>query len=207
MNWNPAIPGHCASYNVAFVTIGVFNMITDLIIMLLPIPFLRRIQMAIGTKIGLIAIFSIGLFVTAITIIRINVLLNVDFTDLSYSMHHAAFWSVAEPAVAIINCCIATLRPLLKLISPSRLWSSNKGDTEDRAGYSGSLSGRKPSKPKFGIEHDEYPLTCIEEEISTTSLTKAPDNRQESQPAKIEMNGLGRTGDGHRTAEATQSVP
>lgn len=61
MNWNPAIPGHCASYNVAFVTIGIFNMITDLIIMLLPIPFLRKIQMAIGIKIGLVAIFSIGL--------------------------------------------------------------------------------------------------------------------------------------------------
>ena len=61
MNWNPAIPGHCASYNVAFVTIGIFNMITDLIIMLLPIPFLRTIQMAIGIKVGLVAIFSIGL--------------------------------------------------------------------------------------------------------------------------------------------------
>ena len=128
--------------------------------------------------------------VTAITIIRINVLLNVDFTDLSYSMHHAAFWSVAEPAVAIINCCIATLRPLLKLISPSRLWSSNKGDTEERAGYSGSSSGRKPSKPKFGIEHDEYPLTCIEEEMSTASLTKTPDNSQESQAARNATNGL-----------------
>lgn len=60
-NWNPTIRGgHCASYNVAFVTIGIFNMITDLIIMLLPIPFLRKIQMAMGTKIGLAAIFSIG---------------------------------------------------------------------------------------------------------------------------------------------------
>ena len=58
MNWNPTIPGHCASYNVAFVTIGIFNMITDLIIMLLPIPFLRKIQMAIGIKIGLVAKYN-----------------------------------------------------------------------------------------------------------------------------------------------------
>jgi hypothetical protein len=62
MNWNPTIPGgHCASYNVAFVTIGIFNMITDLIIMFLPIPFIRKLQMAIGTKLGLTAIFGIGL--------------------------------------------------------------------------------------------------------------------------------------------------
>jgi hypothetical protein len=62
MSWNPTIPGgHCASYNVAFSTIGVFNLISDLIIMLLPIPLLRNLQMAIGTKLGLIAIFGIGL--------------------------------------------------------------------------------------------------------------------------------------------------
>ena len=105
-------------------------------------------------------------------------------------MHHAAFWSVAEPAVAIINCCIATLSPLLKLISPSRLWSSNKGDTGERAKYSGSLSGRKPSKPKFGVEHDEYPLTRIEEELSTISSMKVSDNSQELQPARNETNSL-----------------
>ncbi|KAF2644592.1 integral membrane protein [Massarina eburnea CBS 473.64] len=172
MNWNPVIPGgHCASYNVAFVTIGIFNMITDLIIMLLPIPFIRKLQMAPGTKFGLVAIFAIGLFVTAITIIRINVLLNVDFTDLSYSMHDAAFWSVAEPAVAIINCCITTLRPLLKIVSPSRLWSSNKGSTVDRAGYgnSGNMDSRVKMRNKLGVEHDEYPLTCIEDGMGNSA--------------------------------------
>ncbi|KAH6625465.1 integral membrane protein, partial [Boeremia exigua] len=162
MNWNPSIPGgHCASYNIAFVTIGIFNMITDLIIMLLPIPFIRKIQMAVGTKIGLVAIFGIGLFVTAITIIRIVVLLHVDFTDISYSMHHAAFWSVAEPAIAIINCCIATLRPLLKIISPSRLWASKRGSTRENVDYSGSAAPDRRMKHKRDTQ-DEYPLTWID---------------------------------------------
>lgn len=108
---------------------------------------------------------------TAITIIRINVLLRIDFTDLPYSMHDAAFWSVAEPAVAIINCCIATLRPLLKLVSPSRLWSSNKGSTADRAGYSGNIDSKYKSRNKLGIEHDEYPLTRVEDEVTHTVTT------------------------------------
>ncbi|KAF2126486.1 integral membrane protein [Dothidotthia symphoricarpi CBS 119687] len=164
MNWNPTISdGHCASYNIAFVTIGIFNMITDLIIMLLPIPFIRKLQMAVGTKLGLAAIFGIGLFVTAITVIRINVLLNVDFTDLSYSMPDAVFWSVAEPAVAIINCCVATLRPLLKIISPSRLWSFSEGNATDRAGYSHGIDSRHKLRNQLAAEHDEYPLTCTED--------------------------------------------
>lgn len=112
--------------------------------------------------------------VTAITIIRINVLLHVDFTDLSYSMHDAAFWSVAEPAIAIINCCIATLRPLLKLISPARLWSSQKSNTADRAGYSVTKEASSGSrlKRKLGLDgmHDEYPLTRIEDGINNTTV-------------------------------------
>ncbi|KAH7062994.1 integral membrane protein [Paraphoma chrysanthemicola] len=172
MNWNPTIPGgHCGSYNVAFVTIGIFNMLTDLVIMLLPIPFIRKLPMAIGTKLGLIAIFGIGLFVTAISIIRITVLLNVDYTDLSYTMHDAVFWSVVEPAVAIINCCITTLRPLLKIVSPARLWNSNKG-TIDRAKYSGSIGSGHKLGNQLGLEPDEYPLRHIEDSITDTVVTR-----------------------------------
>jgi hypothetical protein len=106
--------------------------------------------------------------VTAITIVRINVLLNVDFDDLSYSMHDAAFWSVAEPAVAIINCCIATLRPIIKFISPTRLWTSNKGSSVGRVGHSGAVDSKTKVRNKFEEEHDEYPLTQVED--GTTSI-------------------------------------
>jgi hypothetical protein len=56
-NWNPFISGHCASYKVAFVTTGVFNAITDLIIIALPIPVISSLHLATATKIGLVAIF------------------------------------------------------------------------------------------------------------------------------------------------------
>jgi hypothetical protein len=186
MNWNPMIlGGRYASYNVAFATIGIFSMVTDLIIMLLPIPFIRKLQMATGTKLGLVAIVGIGLLcvplsralhffllvnsccsVTAIAIVRINVLLDIDFTDLSFSVHDAAFWSVVEPAIAITSCCIATLRPLLKLISPARLWSSNKFNTSYLVGYSGSIVSGNKLEVGIGVEHDEYLLTCVEHEAA-----------------------------------------
>jgi hypothetical protein len=110
--------------------------------------------------------------VTGITIIRINVLLHVDFTDLSYSMHDAAFWSVAEPAIAIINCCIATLRPLLSIISPSHLWSSNAQSEDHHTESSSDVKNKRPTRNELDIEHDEYPLTIVEGEITTT-ITRA----------------------------------
>ena len=61
-SWDPILsPTHCANSNVAFVTMGIFNMLSDLMIMLLPIPFIRKLQMTRAAKFGLIAIFGIGL--------------------------------------------------------------------------------------------------------------------------------------------------
>jgi hypothetical protein len=60
-NWNPLLPGHCASQNVAFSTIGAFNLVTDVMIMALPIRFIWKLQMSIGTKLALYGIFSLGI--------------------------------------------------------------------------------------------------------------------------------------------------
>jgi hypothetical protein len=176
-NWYPFIPGHCTSYKMAFVTTGVFNAITDLIIIALPIPVISSLHLATATKIGLIAIFAVGFLyvlvdlicsggqsshfhsVTAISIIRITVLLNIDFTDLTYAGHYAAFWSIVEPAVAIINCCVPLMRPLLKMVHPGGLWSSRKDSVEARRE---SEEGRSRTRRKGSIQLDEYPLTRIE---------------------------------------------
>lgn len=177
-NWNPFIPGHCASYKVAFVTTGVFNAITDLIIIALPIPVVSSLHLATATKIGLIAVFAVGFLyvpidlicssvqsshfysVTTISIIRITVLLNLDFADITYTGHYAAFWSIVEPAVAIINCCVPLMRSLLKMVSPGGLWSSRRDSDQLRGD---SHEERSRVRKKNSIQLDGYPLTRIED--------------------------------------------
>lgn len=60
-NWNPLLPGHCASQNVAFSTIGAFNLITDVMIMALPVRFIWKLQMSTATKMALFSIFGLGI--------------------------------------------------------------------------------------------------------------------------------------------------
>lgn len=124
MNWNPTISGgRCASYNVAFVTIGILNMITD--------PHCAFIRLFLSQDTDGIRNRDWSRCYLYIGLLRV-----LDHDELhsnlaspaaspreplfasTYSMNHAAFWSVAEPAVAINKCCIATLCPLLKLVSP-----------------------------------------------------------------------------------------
>ena len=61
-NWNPTLPeGGCGNRNAAFVVAGVLNMVTDFMVMLLPIPYIWKLQLPVGRKIGLSVAFSIGL--------------------------------------------------------------------------------------------------------------------------------------------------
>ncbi|KAJ5375244.1 hypothetical protein N7517_007250 [Penicillium concentricum] len=169
-NWNPTLPGHCASQNVAFSTIGAFNLLTDVMIMALPIRFVWKLQMSLATKLALIGIFGLGVFsnelhsISSITIIRILVLTTVDFTDLSYSMIWAAFWSVTEPALAIANSCAPMLRPILKAAFPS-LFSSVRAVYSTQPSTGPTLSKNSTAKRTYGIDEtdSEFPLTQLDQ--------------------------------------------
>ncbi|OQD82255.1 hypothetical protein PENANT_c022G01824 [Penicillium antarcticum] len=144
-NWNPTLPGHCGNQNVAFTTIGVFNLLTDVMIMILPIRFIWKLQMSIATKMALYSIFGLGIFISSITIIRIKVLTAVDFLDLPYSMIWAAFWSVTEPALATANGCAPMLRPILKAAFPS-LFNTAKAEYATQPASGPILSKSNTSK-------------------------------------------------------------
>ena len=61
-NWDSTIPGgHCANRNASYYAIGIIDVGTDIFIWLLPIPMVWNLQLPRGNKIGLTAIFGIGL--------------------------------------------------------------------------------------------------------------------------------------------------
>lgn len=61
INWSPFTPGVCGNRALAFVLLATFNIITDIGILVLPLPYIRALQMEAKKKWGLAAMFSIGL--------------------------------------------------------------------------------------------------------------------------------------------------
>jgi hypothetical protein len=59
--YNPALPGYCLKLAVLPYTTGVFNIISDFYILLLPLPFIWSLKMQTSRKLRLMAIFSVGL--------------------------------------------------------------------------------------------------------------------------------------------------
>ncbi|KAK7556160.1 hypothetical protein IWX49DRAFT_145043 [Phyllosticta citricarpa] len=133
-NWNASLPGRCGNRPIGFTIIGALNMVTDVVVILLPLPWVRRLQMPRRAKMGLYLMFGIGLFIAAVSIIRMRVLSTLNFADISHDMKQSCAWTFIETSVAVINSCIPMLRPLFsRFFHPT---PANSGADKSGSGFS-----------------------------------------------------------------------
>ncbi|EED13966.1 conserved hypothetical protein [Talaromyces stipitatus ATCC 10500] len=85
------------------------DVITDLLILSIPVLMLWNIRISIGKKLILLAVFSATILIMAVAIIR--VVINIDL-DRSVDISWLYFWSFIEMGTAIIISCIASFRQL-----------------------------------------------------------------------------------------------
>lgn len=60
-NWDTTVNGVCGDRNTVYVSAGALNVVTDFMVMGLPIPHIIALQLPARKKIGLIFMFSLGL--------------------------------------------------------------------------------------------------------------------------------------------------
>ena len=58
--WNQLLPGHCFNNDASFLATGIFNVISDFMILILPMPALWRLQVPLRKKVMMIAVFATG---------------------------------------------------------------------------------------------------------------------------------------------------
>ncbi|KAK4038797.1 hypothetical protein C8A01DRAFT_17137 [Parachaetomium inaequale] len=118
--------GVCGDQVASFIAIGAFNIISDVIILTLPLPTVWSLKISTPAKLGLTGVFLVGLVVSVIGVIRIVTLTQLDLTNLTSTMIWADFWSATEPNLAILcvslpmlgslwSRCVATRRGASKL--------------------------------------------------------------------------------------------
>jgi hypothetical protein len=61
MNWDQTIPGgYCGDQVLSFTVTGVLNLLTDVMVLVLPLPYLAKLQMRLYKKLVLLGVFSMG---------------------------------------------------------------------------------------------------------------------------------------------------
>lgn len=59
--WDKHVEGQCINGKKTFLANGAFNILTDFIIIAIPVPSLMKLQVGMAKKMGLLVAFSLGL--------------------------------------------------------------------------------------------------------------------------------------------------
>ncbi|KAH4929495.1 hypothetical protein HBI42_081120 [Parastagonospora nodorum] len=113
-NWDKTIPdGKCGDQVTSFTITGIINLVTDVMVLLMPMQPVYQLQMATYKKLTLVAVFGLGVFTCVISALRISVLSSMDFADITFTIPKANIFSGLEPCIACVLACVPLMRPLL----------------------------------------------------------------------------------------------
>ncbi|KAJ5822964.1 hypothetical protein N7447_005304 [Penicillium robsamsonii] len=113
--WDPSFPEGCNNLPKAYFSTAGINILTDVVILIMPLPLLMKLNLRNRRKStdALIAILLTGTFASVASIIRLSALYKYTITkDVSYDAIQILIWSQVEVNVAIISASAPSLRPL-----------------------------------------------------------------------------------------------
>ena len=141
------LPAHatCTDFVTLYLSSAPVNIITDLAILVLPMPILTSLRLPRKQKIILIITFSFGVFVAVVDVVRIAYLQSASLVrlqgtqstnrralrvsqpgDFSWYASLSFMWSAIEVHVGIMCACVPALKPLVSRILPSMLRDVNE---------------------------------------------------------------------------------
>lgn len=109
----PKLGGRCINVETYFLIAGAINAATDFTLLALPIPILWRLRTSQPQKLVLTGIFTMGLTVCAVSVVRLVILHQYGSKqDITWYYVPISIWTAAEPSIAVVSACLPSLRPL-----------------------------------------------------------------------------------------------
>ena len=130
--WNPALVAaggaKCVNIDNYWRWISFANILTDVVMLVLPLPSIWSLQTSKNQKIGLTLIFLTGSVGLISSIVRFAIFFDTEgFIDGTWTSGNLMIWTVTEPGVYHLAACLPTLRSLFLVIFPNgRTTTTNK---------------------------------------------------------------------------------
>ncbi|KAM5435473.1 hypothetical protein McanMca71_005251 [Microsporum canis] len=114
--------GTCINVAAFWFANASFIIVTDVFIVLLPIPVILRLQLPGRSKVALCGVFALGLFVCVTSVLRITTIdVATSHLDTPWTNINSSVWTVIEYNLAIICACMPPLWRPISIIIPSVL--------------------------------------------------------------------------------------
>jgi hypothetical protein len=119
--WNFELQPKCISVMKVYYFSTAFSILTDVLLVILPLPLFWKLKLPIREKWIITVLFGLGLFASVASIMRITVLHDVQNTDATIGAVPTLLWSVAEVGTGIVCASAPMLKPLFRKWLPGRL--------------------------------------------------------------------------------------
>ncbi|EFQ26909.1 CFEM domain-containing protein [Colletotrichum graminicola M1.001] len=181
--WDGEHEGVCIDVDKSGLIHVALNITLDIIMLVLPVTQIYKLQMNKRKKIGVIAMFQAGIFLTIVSILRIKSLSSFAISiDLTADSVPVSLWAYVELGVGLAVACMPSAWQLLKMItskvtqltttvatnitssktrkSPSSMEFPDKSVkmsiVETQSYRSNSIAVASASSPKRHSDHDEW---------------------------------------------------
>ncbi|KAL4809005.1 ribosomal protein L36e-domain-containing protein [Aspergillus unguis] len=136
--WDKTTEGHCININIPILVTAAINVVSDLLMLTLPIVCVWRLQMSIRRKLGVSAIFAAGIFGCFASIMRLHVSVKNRHTDdQTFDWYSEILWSTAEITCGILASCLPALPTFFRhFFTKARTIFSEKSRTRGSSQHS-----------------------------------------------------------------------
>ncbi|KNG86951.1 hypothetical protein ANOM_004212 [Aspergillus nomiae NRRL 13137] len=145
-SWDITIAGSCINTSGVYLATAITNTISDVTLILLPIPIVWGLRLSIIQKVGVLCMFGVGFLTTSISIVRLATLMPlVTSQDQTHDIALAAVFINIEANTIIICGSFPYLRQFLRYHAPRWIdYSLNSRRKQSSSTESPSAPMRKP---------------------------------------------------------------
>ncbi|KAK8206031.1 hypothetical protein IWZ01DRAFT_63863 [Phyllosticta capitalensis] len=158
-------PRGCINLEAAYFARSATAILTDFIILLMPLPMLARLQIPKRRRAAVIGMFLIGSLSLCASIARLIATYNWSVSnDPSYTAIWILLWSHIEVQVAICTACAITLRPIFRKVTETSDTSASHSSRTSRStkeSQTGLTGGMTLATPTFGMLWEGRPSSVV----------------------------------------------
>ncbi|KAH6716812.1 hypothetical protein DL95DRAFT_518819 [Leptodontidium sp. 2 PMI_412] len=187
--WDKSLHGTCIDWQVIIAMSWLYSICAgtcDFTVGLLPIFLVRNLQMKTRTKVLVAGILGIACIASSATIIRLPFLHTFADSDWLWATTDIALWTDIEVGLGIFASCLATLRPLLRILrNRPPLKSSDANQHSDNHNRSGGNTFRRIEEgggQKFRPQNMGITMTTIHTNAGGYDGNGSDDHLNKSQP-------------------------
>ncbi|TVY39056.1 Satratoxin biosynthesis SC1 cluster protein [Lachnellula occidentalis] len=176
LNWNKLIDhGSCFNVEALIISAGAINVISDCVILFLPVYSIWRLNLSTKKKVQIIAVFAFGLLACISSVIRlVYSILLFKTEDRTYAFVPTGLWSTAEVSIGFICSCLPVLPKFFQVMG-KKLVTNNSITTPSRSYYKSFDAQR--SNAAANPYDSKRDLACGDEPFEGLELTPRAGSR------------------------------